>query len=54
MATQLTPQQRRIRSAVRAFLMLATPEELQKELEISRQRGDHFRAECVEELIRES
>lgn len=50
---KLTPHQYQIRSCVRAFLMVATREQLQKELELSLEKGDTFRAECVQELIDE-
>ncbi len=49
----MTDSQKRVRSAVRAFLMTATLEELKRELSISVERGDQFRADCVRELIRE-
>jgi len=50
----LSSQQRQIRMHIRNFLMLATPDQLKKELEISQQRPDPFRAACVQELIDES
>ncbi len=50
----LTPQQRQVRAMIRNFLLVATVPELERELAISRHRGDTFRAECVLELIRES
>lgn len=53
MTTDLNDNQRRVRSAVRAFLMLATRAELEKESAISLARRDTFRAACVDELIAE-
>lgn len=53
----LTPLQRNVRSAVRGFLLVATPEELQRELVISqenRHKGDEFRAQCIQEIIDEA
>ncbi len=49
----LTDAQRQIRQVIRNFLLTATKQELERELAISRDRGDVFRAECVLELIRE-
>ena len=49
----LTTAQRNVRSAVRAFLMLATLAELVRELELSEERKDTFRAECIHELMAE-
>ncbi len=48
----LTPTQRIVRSAVRDFLLTATPEQLFREAEI-RKEEDPFRSCCVEELIEE-
>ena len=48
----LTPTQRVVRSAVRNFLLVATPEELFREAEIHKEE-DPFRSCCVEELIEE-
>ena len=45
---------RRIREAVRAFLMVATMPELLAERALSIERGDTFRADCIDELIREA
>lgn len=53
MMTDLSADQRRVRSAVRAFLMLATRAELSREFAISLERRDTFRAACVDELIAE-
>lgn len=50
---ELTPQQRQIRMAVRNFLLPATREQMVKELEISLERNDMFRAKCVQECIDE-
>lgn len=52
--SKLTETQRTIRAAIRAFLLIATPDELRKELDISLEQGDAFRVACVAELIRES
>lgn len=49
----MTEQQRLLRSAIRNFLLIATPDELQKELEISLEINDSFRADCIRELISE-
>lgn len=49
----LTPFQRNLRMNIRNFLLVATPEQLKRELEISRESGDTFRAECIQELIDE-
>ncbi len=49
----LEPWKRRIRQAIRDFLLIATPEELQREKKISLERNDTFRAECIQELIDE-
>lgn len=45
---------RQVRAAVRAFLLTATVEEMQRELEISVERGDTVRAGYVEECLREA
>jgi hypothetical protein len=50
----LTPAQRQIRMNVRNFLLVATIEELEVELKISKDTGDTFRAECVQELLDEA
>ncbi len=50
----LTSTQRQVRQAVRNFLLTATPEELKREKEISLERNDQFRAQCVQELIDEN
>ncbi len=52
--TKLTPAERRTRIAIHNFLLLATPQELERELELSLQRHDYFRASCVQELIDEN
>jgi hypothetical protein len=49
----LTAAQRQIRMNVRNFLLVATMPELQKELTISLNSKDTFRAACVRELIEE-
>lgn len=51
--SKLTSAQRQLRQNVRNFLLVATLEELRGELAISKERGDTFRAQCVEELIDE-
>lgn len=51
--TKLSHHERTLRSNIRGFLLTATLEELKKELTISKDRGDTFRAECVQELIDE-
>lgn len=50
----LTSDQRRLRQNIRNFLLVATSEELRKELAISEERGDKFRTACILELIDES
>ena len=45
--------QRNVRMAVRNFLLIATREELIQELKISQDRGDMWRAACVQEIIDE-
>jgi hypothetical protein len=50
----LTPAQHQIRWNVRNFLLTATIAELVREKELSLERGDPFRAECIQELIDES
>jgi hypothetical protein len=47
----LTPKQRDVRAMIRGFLIGATPEEMEQELEISRKRGDTFRARVIAEVI---
>jgi len=49
----MTNNERAIRCAIRNFLLVATPAELQTELAISLEREDNFRAECIRELIAE-
>ena len=44
----------RVRSAVRAFLLTATPAQLERELEISLDNNDLMRATFIRELINES
>lgn len=53
-AQLLTDQEKARRMAVRNFLLIATTEELYKELEISNGRGDLLRARCIQELIHEA
>ena len=49
----MSSHQHNIRSAVRAFLLTATRDELWKEFEISRDMGNNFRAACIMEIILE-
>lgn len=49
----MTTEQKQLRLNIRNFLIVATPEELAKELVLSQARGDAFRAQCVQELIDE-
>lgn len=49
----LTPAERQTRMNVRNFLLIATLAELVRELEISMERNDLFRARCIRELIEE-
>lgn len=49
----MTQQQRQMRMNIRNFLLVATPEELQGELQLSIERNDSFRADCIRELIEE-
>ncbi len=49
----LTPNQRDIRAMIRGFLILATPQQLQREKEIAEEQKDTFRADCIQELIDE-
>lgn len=51
--SKLTEDQRRFRTNVRSFLLIATLPELQREKALSEERGDKFRAECVQELMDE-
>ncbi len=51
--SKLTDDQRRFRTNVRNFLMVATLPELQREKALSEERKDTFRAACVQELIDE-
>ncbi len=44
----------RVRASIRNFLYAATLNELFQELEISKAKGDQFRAECIRELIDET
>jgi len=50
---KLTPQQQKIRMAVRNFLLTATKPQVEKELKLSQERGDTFRASCVQEWLDE-
>lgn len=47
----LTDKQVSIRSAIRAFLLTASREEMETELKISLDKGDEFRAACIRELM---
>lgn len=47
----LTPKQRDVRATIRGFLIGATPEEMERELEISHERGDTFRSRVIAEVI---
>jgi hypothetical protein len=47
----MTNAQKQIRMNVRNFLLVATDKELVKELRISREAGDEFRAQCVLEIM---
>lgn len=49
----LTSAQRQERMSVRNFLMIATRVELERERLLSVERGEMFRAICVQELIGE-
>lgn len=49
--SKLTPFQRAFRMNVRNFLLAATMQELEREVKLSLDRGDEFRAECVRDLI---
>ncbi len=51
--SELTDRERQVRQDVRNFLINATLAELRLELEISNERGNAFRARCVQELIDE-
>lgn len=51
--TGLDEHKQKIRMNVRNFLLTATMEELQKELILSLDMSDSFRAACVQELIDE-
>ena len=46
-----TPQERQIRESVRAFLLIATPEEIRGELQLSLDRRDLWRSMCIAELL---
>jgi hypothetical protein len=50
----LTPKQRDVRAMIRGFLIGATPEEMQQELEIARKRGDKFRMRVIAEVIEQN
>lgn len=52
--TAIPAWQRQLRSNIRAFLLVATADELRRELEISVERNDEFRAACIRELIAET
>ena len=52
--TSLDSFHRSVRGAIRALLMVATREEMERELAISREMGDRFRADCIRELLDES
>jgi hypothetical protein len=47
----LSSGQHQLRMNVRNFLLTATLNELKRELELSNERKDTFRAACVQELI---
>ena len=51
--SKLSPGQRSVRQAIRAFLLCATDDELARELALSLESGDGWRAQCVAELIAE-
>lgn len=48
---ELTPAQRQIRMNVRNFLLVATIQELETELRISKESKDNLRAVCVRQLL---
>lgn len=50
----MSPSQRQLRMNIRNFLLVATADELQRELQISKDRNDTFRAQCIQELIEEN
>ena len=50
---ELTSAQRQLRMNIRNFLLTASRDDLKKELEISLERKDEFRAECIRELMDE-
>ena len=55
--TKLEPKtaaEREIRLHVRSFLLVATDEQLWGELRLSVQRKDHWRAECVLEVLQDN
>ncbi len=54
MSSLTDDDKRRIRANIRNFLLVATDAELRRELTLSIDRGDAFRAACVRELIDES
>ena len=45
--------QRQLRSSIRGFLLTATQEEMEKELELSIDREDKFREKVIRELLEE-
>lgn len=51
---ELNEDQRRVRMNVRNAMMIATMDELRKELQISLDRNDTLRARFVQELIDEA
>jgi hypothetical protein len=51
--SELPSHLRQLRQNVRNFLLVATPEELQKELELSKAKKDEWRAKFIQELIDE-
>lgn len=51
---ELSPFFRNLRCNVRNYLMLATPSQLKKEIEISRERKDVWRAVFIQELMLET
>jgi membrane glycosyltransferase len=51
--SKLSDDQRRFRTNIRNFLMVATRSDLEAELALSRELNSEFRAACVQELINE-
>jgi hypothetical protein len=49
----LTADQRNVRASVRNFMLCASPAEIRKEIVISLDRGDSFRAACCLEVLLE-